>query len=214
MVDLPKYAFNFCMIRLISTNRYFFVLLTCWILIGGFSLAIWGSSALFLKLHTNLGTAADSVFRFVTELGSATFSVIVAVFLIYLNRRTGLIASLGMILATVITHLIKFWINAPRPSVFFADSNPIKSIDGVQLLTEHSFPSGHTTAAFALATVLTFITPDKRWSVFYFLMAVMVGYSRIYLGQHFPADVFAGSLIAVAACTLLWNATEKKPVKL
>lgn len=202
------------MIKLISTNRYFFVLIVCWTLFGGFSLAIWGSSALFLKLHTNLGSVADSVFRFVTELGSATFSIIVALFLIYLNRRAGLVASLGMILATVITHLIKFWINAPRPSVFFADSNPIKSIDGVQLLTEHSFPSGHTTAAFALATVLTFSTSDKRWSLFYFLMALLVGYSRIYLGQHFPADVFAGSLIAVGACTLVWSAAEKKPAKL
>ncbi|MOA16780.1 Undecaprenyl-diphosphatase BcrC [compost metagenome] len=173
-------------------------------------MAVYGSPQLFLRLRADLGPITDLIFRSITELGSATFSVLVALFLIYRNKRSGLFASLAMIVATVITHLVKFWVNAPRPSIFFANTNPIKSIDGVQLLTEHSFPSGHTTAAFALACVLTFITVDKRWSIFYFFMALMVGFSRIYLGQHFPVDVYAGSLIAVGSCSLVWGAFENR----
>jgi membrane-associated phospholipid phosphatase len=60
-----------------------------------------------------------------------------------------------------------------------------------------SFPSGHTTSAFALATTIAIISKDKKIGLFCFILAALTGYSRIYLGQHFLEDVGFGSLLGV-----------------
>ena len=70
-------------------------------------------------------------------------------------------------------------------------------IDGVTHIGFASFPSGHTTSVFALATLLAIFDGNKKWNSLYLLAAVAVGYSRIYLGQHFLGDVLVGSLIGV-----------------
>jgi len=64
-----------------------------------------------------------------------------------------------------------------------------------------SFPSGHATTAFALATLLTLWYP--KWTAAWLGLATLVGWSRIALGPHFPSDVLAGGLLGVAV-VLLW----------
>lgn len=59
-----------------------------------------------------------------------------------------------------------------------------------------SFPSGHATTAFALATVLSFWRP--KWTAAWLALAAAVGWSRIVLGSHFPSDVLAGAVLGVA----------------
>jgi len=59
-----------------------------------------------------------------------------------------------------------------------------------------SFPSGHATTAFALATVLSLWYP--RWTAAWLALAAIVGWSRIALGSHFPSDVAAGAILGVA----------------
>lgn len=58
---------------------------------------------------------------------------------------------------------------------------------------DFSFPSGHASTAFAAATVLTFFDKKRRW--LYFATAILIAYSRIYLGCHFFLDVLIGALI-------------------
>jgi undecaprenyl-diphosphatase len=70
-------------------------------------------------------------------------------------------------------------------------------------LTEHSFPSGHTTTSFACATVLAAFVPRLR--VPFYVLAVLVAVSRLYNGVHYPTDVIAGAALgtAVGATALL-----------
>ena len=56
-----------------------------------------------------------------------------------------------------------------------------------------SFPSGHASTAFAAATVLTFFDKKRNW--FYYTIAVLISYSRIYLGCHYFLDVLAGAIL-------------------
>jgi membrane-associated phospholipid phosphatase len=92
--------------------------------------------------------------------------------------------------------------HAPRPRTFLQPDQYHYFIDGVTGGGWASFPSGHTTTAFAIATIMA-LHARKQWmAILYLVLAICVGYSRIYLGQHFPQDVLAGSIIGVffAAC--------------
>ena len=66
----------------------------------------------------------------------------------------------------------------------------------------HSFPSGHATTAFAMALIMAYIINRKAWSVILPLLALIAGYSRVYLAQHFPTDIFAGMCIGIVSSIL------------
>jgi membrane-associated phospholipid phosphatase len=66
----------------------------------------------------------------------------------------------------------------------------------------NSFPSGHTSTAFTLALLLAFLSKKNFWVYFFPLIAFFVGYSRVYLAQHFVTDVFAGMLIGIVSSFL------------
>lgn len=59
----------------------------------------------------------------------------------------------------------------------------------------YSFPSGHATIAFAAAYILS--RQRKKYSIYFYILAFFVALSRIYLGKHYPSDVFAGGIIGV-----------------
>jgi undecaprenyl-diphosphatase len=77
---------------------------------------------------------------------------------------------------------------------------------------DSSFPSGHTTVAFACATVLSYFEP--RLAPALFLLALAIGFSRVYVGVHYPLDVLGGAVLGVvlggAVITLHRLATSRR----
>lgn len=73
---------------------------------------------------------------------------------------------------------------------FFARNRPPGSNMG-----DYSFPSGHATFAWALAVVLAAKEPRARY--FFYALAILISFSRIYLGVHYPADIVAGSMVGL-----------------
>ncbi len=101
-----------------------------------------------------------------------------------------------------LTYSLKAGINRPRPAV--ADPTLIALED----LRIHSFPSGHTSSAFALATSISLDHP--KWYIIApsYLYASLVGYSRCYLGVHYPSDVLAGAILGSASAWATHKADE------
>jgi len=153
--------------------------------------------------HTAFG---DVFFNYVTEFGSS-FPFIVAGLLLFYKYRATLFIMVSGMFAAIITHSIKWICNMPRPKIFFAENFPdivLTMVEGVRVHSWQSFPSGHTTAAFSFFLCLAFMTKNKALQFFYCSAAILAGYSRIYLQQHFASDVLAGAIIGGLSTTLCY----------
>ncbi len=104
----------------------------------------------------------------------------------------------------IIAQILKYYILEARPAVFLKDTTYKYFIENVTLHNFHAFPSGHTASAFAMAAVLSFSFKNKKYSMLFLAGAILVGYSRIYLAQHFIDDVFAGALIGFVSAICCW----------
>lgn len=121
------------------------------------------------------------------------------------TRRVGTVMLLALGVGALITNVaLKPLVYRPRPyshegSIY----HQVWLLVGQHTESDFSFPSGHTTAAFASMTAV-FLTCDKRKSWTAFIFALLMGLSRIYLGVHYATDVLAGVVCgvvgAVAAC--------------
>lgn len=129
-----------------------------------------------------------------TSLGNAGLCFIGLALLLVALRKTrwsGITALTAMGLGMMVTNLtIKPLVTRPRPWVAMEDF--------VTLVTSsdpHSFPSGHTTAAFAFGVALCLTLPQKWAKATALVAAALMGLSRLYVGVHFPTDVLAGAVI-------------------
>lgn len=102
----------------------------------------------------------------------------------------------GMIVTAVATGVLKKLVNRPRPYETYDDIYPDVREEG------NSFPSGHTSMAFSTATTLLLTTEKWYYAAPAFAWAMGVGYSRIYLGQHYPSDVIAGAIVGAGGAYL------------
>lgn len=127
-----------------------------------------------------------------------------------LTVRKGMYIVKTIAVSSAITFVMKYTFNRQRP--FKADSLIIKASRG----GGPSFPSGHTSLAFATATSLSFAYP--KWYVITpsYLWAGTVGYSRMYLGVHYPTDVWVGAMVGTLSGFLSYKLnnwiTHKKDV--
>ncbi len=110
--------------------------------------------------------------------------------------KTGVAIGLNILLTTG----LKYAINRPRPFEQYPNDIVQRTDAG-----KYSFPSGHTSAAFATATALTLST--KKWYVAVpsYAYACAVGYSRMRLGVHFPSDVLGGIVVGIGSSLLVFQ---------
>jgi membrane-associated phospholipid phosphatase len=147
---------------------------------------------------------ADAAAPYVTDLGDGLTIIGISVILLLFSYRKAFILSTAYAVTAIIAQILKRFFDAPRPQLYFKDSlDRIHFVLGTQQLSLHSFPSGHTVSAFASAMVFTYFCRNKLWGFPLFLLAAVVGYSRMYLSQHFFEDVTAGSVIGVVV-TAIW----------
>ncbi len=125
-----------------------------------------------------------------------------------------LTTSLCTIVPSLLTQWIKYQVDAPRPISVFGKETWLRHLDNWALLHNNSFPSGHTTGAFSLMCFLACaIHLRYRYlGLLFFVLALMVGYARVYLAAHFFLDVYVGSIIGTLlsfiVCILVYRYKE------
>ena len=113
------------------------------------------------------------------------------------------------IVTALVAQILKRYFDAPRPKLYFKDSlDRIHFVVGTDQLTLHSFPSGHTVSAFTTAIVITYLCRNKFWGLPLFLLAGLVGYSRMYLGVHYPSDVLVGAVVGAGSAWLSYKGQQ------
>jgi membrane-associated phospholipid phosphatase len=156
-----------------------------------------GKAELFLFFNTDLGNFGDGFFKYLTYLGDGAIWVPIVLFIIW-KQRNQLVLVLSTISAsTLFAQMIKNYVfpAEPRPTNLIDNKSLIHTVTGVELHTIYSFPSGHTTTAFSIFILAALLIP-RRWIIpIGFIYGLLVGYSRIYLAQHFPLDVGAGMIL-------------------
>lgn len=167
-------------------------------------------------IYDNLRCAfLDFIMPIITLFGeSGIFFICLAVILLIFKktRKTGAMLGLSLIIGLIVCNLtLKPLVARPRP---YTLREVEMLVDG---LSDFSFPSGHTVAAFEAASV--FMMRNKKIGVPFLILAFLIAFSRLYLYVHFPTDVIVGAIIgtlsgiiAVKIVDIVWNKIANKLV--
>lgn len=157
-------------------------------------------------INVNRNKSLDPTFKFVTNsaisISIATPVIIYSVGLIKKDstiKKQAVFIGETFLVSAFITTALKHAVKRNRPFETYSDIDKAASGGG------YSFPSGHTSTAFATATSLSIAYPKWYVIVPSFVWASGVGYSRMHLGVHYPSDVFGGAIIGSGSAYLSYK---------
>jgi undecaprenyl-diphosphatase len=189
-----------------------FLLLARWVLAGeSMPFDLWLRGA----VHDWASPLATRALLAVTMLGSEWVLLPLGAVLVWRlatigRERQAILFAIVSLAAELVSHWLKFVLHRPRPAVFF----------GLSPAETYSFPSGHAFVGtvfygFLAAILMTFERSRRkrrRIAAAAVLMAFLIGFSRVYLGYHYPSDVLGGWACAAAWLALARLALTGAPV--
>lgn len=148
----------------------------------------------------------DRLMVFFTSLGNSSL-LWIALTLVLLatkkGRRWGILLTAALIAESLLCD------NILKP--LFARERPFTRLTGFRDLIKapgsYSFPSGHTMSSFTAATIL--FCREKSSGIFFYVIAALIGFSRIYLFVHYPSDVLGGILLGILLAQVIVRAANK-----
>ena len=178
-------------------------LLSVFLFSGGFVNAQNLDIEVLRKINISGNVQFDPTFKFisttVTPVSIGAPLVIYGIGLIKQDsslKKKGLFIGQSVLVSSFITVALKRTIKRERPFITYSD------IENLTEASSYSFPSGHTSNAFAAATSISMAFPKWYVIVPTFIWAGSVGYSRMHLGVHYPSDVLAGALVGSGSAYL------------
>ncbi len=190
----------------------FIIIQTLVLIVLSFVLVNHDKTELQLIANGYFSTFFDFVFYILTHSvefwGCLIIYVSIAIFRSYKYAIIGLLtyASAGLV-----TQILKrnIFPEFKRPTVNIENLRLIPDYFEYEQASNFSFPSGHTTVAFALFMFLTLIVKNKKWGILFGILACAVAYSRVYLSQHYFIDIYVGSIIGTVVTLLSFYGFNK-----
>lgn len=201
----------------IKKNPVFWLGLVVFWLASGIVLLQLGRDQSFLMLTRYHTPGLDLTLQYFTHLGDGLFAMALVIFFWFRKQRVlSYCLLLAFLLSGILAQAGKFSFPQKRPYNYFESiGQKIHVIDGVTLMhSNNSFPSGHTASAFAMAAALVLLHPFwRRNSLLALLLAIVIGYTRMYLGNHFLNDVLVGSMLGALSACIAYTLANRWPPK-
>ncbi len=214
--------------QFLKRNSVFIGLSLLLIIALGLAVALIPRGELHLLLCDRHTHARDIFYRYYTHIAEWLPYVLCVLIFIFGRAGHAALAVSCIACSELTTQIIKHIVQAPRPLLWFSENLPgthLPLVEGVKMNYMLSFPSGHTTSFFALffalAMVVTEIYEDRKaqntqstWRTLVFvilipltlfILALLGGYSRIYLSQHFAQDVLGGVSVGLVISVLCYT---------
>jgi membrane-associated phospholipid phosphatase len=195
----------------ISLNLYFIIPVLLWVIAGGFTCYTCDKRMLFFAINTRYSDIGDVLMYYITMMGQAEviIPVLLALMIVpkFRNWWYFITAILCNALPAAVHNYIKGYLNHPRPRQVFRGDTAMHYLTNWPELLHAGFPSGHSQGAFSFFCFLSLLltAKDRKLGLLFFFLAILVGYSRIYLTAHFFEDVYAGSIFGVVTTTLIFS---------
>lgn len=138
----------------------------------------------------------DLAFKYITHIGHGFIPVIAFHLLLLVRYSWALGMGVSSLFMGIFVQTLKRSVFAGdhRPAMFFHDGG-LPSIEGVDLMLHHSFPSGHSATALCMCLMFAFFIKEKWATYFLMVLALLIAFSRVYISQHFIQDTIVGCWI-------------------
>ncbi len=162
-------------------------------------LLLSGNTAVTVWVNQHHHPVLDQLFSQITLLGDWVLYIVVMLYGWRSSRKHAVVGIVALAVSGLIISLLKHQVfpERKRPSAALV-AGSIREVPTVPLHQNNSFPSGHTATAFTGFCSLALFSRKAAAQAFFAILAAMVAYSRMYLGQHFMSDVLAGAVIGTA----------------
>lgn len=164
-----------------------------------------------LALHASINcchsSGLDAFFKVFTHVADGLVPTFLALLLLLRDWRSFMMMGLSCGLSAIVVQLLKrnWFADQDRPSMFKEELGTMDWVSGIELHQHFSFPSGHSTAAFAMCFSVAIIFAKNRWpAALLSVLAASLAFSRIYLSQHFLRDAAAGSALGLLVAMAIW----------
>lgn len=156
-------------------------------------------SILFFIRNNMHNQVLDKGMVIITFLGDSGLIWIIIALILILNKKyrtVGLMVLAALLLSTMLGDgLLKPLFHRLRPSTNLQPSELL-----IKKPMSYSFPSGHTTSSFAAAGVLSKYL--RKYGLGFFVLAVLIAFSRMYLFVHYPTDILGGIILGLI-CSII-----------
>lgn len=191
--------------RILLENRIYFILLFSVLLISGiFLISTPHGEELFL-IRDHYSESLVDFFYIFTYLGNGLIQAVILLPLFFYRFRIYIIFLIVHIISGAFAQLLKLIFATPRPKIYFSNFDYFYLYPNEILNNSYSFPSGHTTSIFAICLLLAIVSKNKFLNILFFVIALLVGISRLFLYQHFLVDVYFGMIIGTIFSLIIYS---------